>query len=247
MNSKFQIFIDLLENGTFAFNTWETIYLTLLSTLFAYIIGLPLGILLSVTSKEGVKPCAPVNAVLGIIVNILRSIPFFVLMIAFLPFAKLVVGTRSANALMIVLLVVAAAPYIARLVESSLKEVDKGVIEAARSMGANTFQIIWKVLLREAVPSLIVGAVIAMVTIVGYTAMAYEIGGGGLGKAIYMYGKTRYNDYVIWIGIAVIVIIVQIIQELGMLLARKIDKRLNKKSRKNSSHRIKTLDETKIQ
>jgi D-methionine transport system permease protein len=153
-------------------------------------------------------------------------------MIAFLPVAKAIVGTSIGNEAMIVMLVVAATPYVARMVESSVKEIDKGVIEAAKSMGANTFEIVWKVLLPEAKPSLIVGAVISTVTILGYSAMAGTIGGGGLGQIAITYGHQRFQDEVIWVCVILMVVLVQIIQELGMFLAKKVDKRLSGKGKK---------------
>ena len=211
---------------------WETIYMTGVSTLVAYLIGLPLGIILSVTDKEGIKPIVWLNKTLSVIVNIFRSIPFIILMVAMLPVAKAIVGTSLGNDAMIVMLVIAAAPYIARMVESSIKEIDKGVIEAAKSMGANTMQIVCKVMLPEAKPSLIVGAVISTVTVLGYSAMAGTIGGTGLGQIAITYGYQRYKDDIIWVCVVLMVIIVQVIQELGMYIAKTVDKRLGKNAKK---------------
>ena len=211
---------------------WETIYMTGVSTLVAYLIGLPLGIILSVTDKEGIKPIVWLNKTLSVIVNIFRSIPFIILMVAMLPVAKAIVGTSLGNDAMIVMLVIAAAPYIARMVESSIKEIDKGVIEAAKSMGANTMQIVCKVMLPEAKPSLIVGAVISTVTVLGYSAMAGTIGGTGLGQIAITYGYQRYKDDIIWVCVILMVIIVQVIQELGMYIAKTVDKRLGKNAKK---------------
>ena len=211
---------------------WETIYMTGVSTLVAYLIGLPLGIILSVTDKEGIKPIVWLNKTLSVIVNIFRSIPFIILMVAMLPVAKAIVGTSLGNDAMIVMLVIAAAPYIARMVESSIKEIDKGVIEAAKSMGANTMQIVCKVMLPEAKPSLIVGAVISTVTVLGYSAMAGTIGGTGLGQIAITYGYQRYKDDIIWVCVILMVIIVQVIQELGMYIAKAVDKRLGKNAKK---------------
>lgn len=222
-----EMFVKLLENGIIQKGVWETIYMTLLSSVIAYVIGLPLGVILNVTGKEGIHPMPILNRVLGFIVNFFRSIPFIILMVAMLPVAKLVVGVSLGNKAMIVMLVIAAAPYIARMVESSLKEVDAGVIEAAESMGTNNFQIIWKVLLPEAKPALIVGAVISMVTILGYSAMSATIGGTGLGQIAISYGHQRFNPDVTWCCVFLTVIIVQIIQELGMWIARKTDKRIH--------------------
>ena len=216
----------LWESGMLQLGVWETIYMTFLSTFFAYIIGLPLGILLCVTDKGGIHPIPWLNKIVGIIVNIFRSIPFIILMVACLPVAKLIVGTSLGNKAMIVMLVIAAAPYVARMAESSIKEVDAGVIEAAQAMGTSSFKIIYKVLIPEAKPSLIVGAVISLVTVLGYSAMAGTIAGGGLGAIAINYGYQRYQDNVVWICVLLSVIVVQIIQEGGMLIARKTDKRL---------------------
>ncbi|HBF86760.1 MAG TPA: methionine ABC transporter permease [Clostridiales bacterium] len=220
---------QIIQNGKLATGVWETVYLTLLSTFIAYIIGLPLGIILYSTDKNGLKPVVWLNKVLGFIVNILRSIPFIILMVSMIPVSRLIVGTGIGNKAMIVMLVIAAAPYVARMVESSLKEIDGGVIEAAKSMGASDFQIITRVFLPETKPSLIVGAVISTVTVLGYSAMAATIGAGGLGALAINYGHLRGNNSVIWVCVAFIVIIVQIIQELGMFIARKIDKRIRNK------------------
>jgi D-methionine transport system permease protein len=218
---------QLLENNVIQLGIWETVYMTILSTVIAYAIGLPVGIFLTVTDKDGILPIPWLNKVVGFIVNFLRSIPFIILMVAMLPVAKLVVGTSIGNKAMIVVLIIAAAPYIARIVESSAKEVDKGVLEAAKAMGANNFQIIFKVILPEAKPALIVGAVISTVTILGYSAMAGTIGGTGLGQIAITYGYQRYQDQIVWLCVFLMVIIVQIIQEFGMWLARALDKRNN--------------------
>ena len=215
----------LWESGKLGLAIWETVYMTLLSTLISYLIGLPLGIVLTVTDKDGIRPIPVLNKILGFIVNIFRSMPFIVLMVAMLPVAKLVVSTSFGNRAMIVMLVIAAAPYVARMVESSIKEVGAGVIEAAESMGASHFKIIYKVLIPEAKPSLIIGAVISTVTILSYSAMASTIAGGGLGSIAILWGHQRSNDEVTWVCVALIVIIVQVIQELGMRLASKTDKR----------------------
>ena len=216
----------LLDSGVLQTGIWETIYMTLLSTLFSYAIGLPLGVILAVTSKEGIHPIPWLNRILGIIVNIFRSIPFIILMVAMLPVAKAIVGTSLGNKAMIVTLILAAAPYVARMVESSIREVSAGVIEAAQAMGSSSLQIIMKVLIPEAKPSLITGGVISMVTILGYSAMAGTIGGGGLGQIAITYGYQRSKDDIIWICVFLIVVIVQVIQELGMRTAHKTDKRV---------------------
>lgn len=218
----------LLDNGILQYGIWETIYMTLLSTIFAYVIGLPIGLILSVTGKNGIRPIAWLNRILGIIVNIFRSIPFIILMVAMLPVAKFIVGSSLGNKAMIVTLVIAAAPYVARMVESSIAEVGGGVIEAAKAMGIPTFKIVTKVLIPEARPSLITGAIISMVTILGYSAMAGTIGGGGLGQIAITYGYQKYQNNIIWICVALTIIIVQIIQELGAVIARRSDRRINK-------------------
>ncbi len=219
---------QLIDKGILQLGVWETIYLTFIPAFFAYLFGIPLGILLSVTDKGGIHPIPWLNKIIGLIVNIFRSIPFVILMIAVLPVAKFVVGTALGNKAMIVTLIIAAVPYVARMVESSIKEVDSGVIEAAQAMGTSSFKIVFKVLIPEAKPSLLVGAVISLVTILGYSAMAGTIGGGGLGMIAINFGYQRFNDNVIWICVLLTVIIVQIIQEVGMLIARKTDKRISK-------------------
>lgn len=219
-------FFKLWNSGTLQTAVWETMYLVFISTVFSYIIGLPLGLTLVVTDKGGLKPVPWLNKILSVAVNIFRSIPFIILMVAMLPVSKAIVGTSLGNRAMIVCLVIAAAPYIARMVESSIKEVDAGVIEAAQAMGTPTFKLVWKVLIPEAKPSLIIGAVISTVTILGYSAMAGTIGGGGLGMIAITYGHQKYNDDIIWVCVVLIVIIVQVIQEVGYLIARKTDKRI---------------------
>lgn len=221
-----EAFYKLWDNGVIQLGIWETVYMTLLSTFLAYIIGLPLGVLLTVTDKNGIHPIGWLNRILSFVVNIFRSIPFIILMVAFLPVAKFIVGESMGNGAMIVMLVLAAAPYIARMVESSLKEVPAGVIEAAHAMGTPNFKIITKVLLTEAKPSLIVGAVISTVTVLSYSAMASTIAGGGLGAIAILWGHQRSNKDIIWVCVVLIIIIVQVIQELGMLLARKTDRRI---------------------
>ncbi len=222
-----ELFKQLWSNGTFTLAIFETLYLTFISTVIAYIIGLPLGVLLCVTDTNGIHPIKWLNKLIGIVVNIFRSIPFIILMVAMLPVAKFIVGTSLGNGAMIVMLVIAASPYIARMVESSIKEVNGGVIEAAKAMGASSFQIVYKVLIPEALPSLLVGAVISTVTVLGYSAMAATIGGGGLGAIAIVWGHQRLKYDIVWFCVIATVIIVQVIQELGMYLAKKIDKRIN--------------------
>lgn len=220
-----ELLIKLWQNGILQFGIWETVYMTLISTFFAYLIGLPVGLILRMTDRDGIHPIGWLNRTLGIIVNALRSIPFIILMVAMLPVAKFIVGTSLGNKAVIVTLVIAAAPYVARMVESSIKEVDKGVIEAAEAMGTPRFQIITKVLVPEAKPSLITGAVISMVTVLGYSAMAATIGGTGLGQIAIVYGHQRFNQDIIWFAALLCIIIVQVIQEVGMYIVRKTDKR----------------------
>lgn len=203
----------------------ETLYMTVCSTLLAYLFGIPLGVVLYVTDKDGIMENTPVNKVLGVIVNLLRSVPFLILLVTILPFTRFVVGTTLGATATIVPLVVAATPFVARMVESSLKEVDGGVIEAALSMGSNNWQIITKVLIPEAKPSLIVGSTIAITTILGYSAMAGFVGGGGLGTIAINYGYYRYQEDIMLITVILLVIIVQIFQETGMKIATGTDKR----------------------
>ena len=219
------LLIKLWQNGILQLGIWETIYMTLISTFFAYLIGLPVGLILRITDRDGIHPIGWLNRTLGIIVNALRSIPFIILMVAMLPVAKFVVGTSLGNRAVIVTLVIAAAPYVARMVESAAKEVDAGVIEAAQSMGASTFQIIWKVYLPEAKPSLVLGGAISIVTILAYTAMAGSVGGGGLGDIAIRYGHQRGITSVMWVTVVILIVLVQIVQSFFSWLTKKIDKR----------------------
>ena len=203
----------------------ETLYMTLLSTLMGYVIGLPMGVLLAVSDKEGLKPNRVLYRILDIIANIVRSIPFLILLILLIPFTRMVVGKSYGSTATVVPLVIAAGPFIARMVESSLKEVDEGVIEAARSMGASNLRIIVKVLLVEARTSLINGATIAVGTILGYSAMAGTIGGGGLGDIAIRYGYHRYQADIMIVTVVLLVILVQIFQMIGTTLANRLDKR----------------------
>lgn len=203
----------------------ETLYMTLVSSLFAYVIGLPLGVLLVVMDKDGIHPVVPVQRVMGVIINLLRSAPFLILLIAITPMTRAIVGTSVGSTATIVPLVVAAAPYVARLVEGSLREVDRGVIEAAQSMGASPMRIIMKVLLPEARPALLTGCAIAVTTILSYSAMSGIVGGGGLGAIAINYGYYRNNTSIMIVTVILLVVVVQILQELGMLIARTFDKR----------------------
>lgn len=205
---------------------WNTLYMTFVSTAIAYIIGLPLGVVLVVTSKEGIHPNRLINASLGVIVNVLRSVPFLILLVAIQGLTRFIMGTTIGPSAMIVPLVVAAAPFIARIVESSIKEVDAGVIEAAQSMGASNWNIVTKVMLSEAKPSILVGAAVAIITILGYSAMAGFVGGGGLGDIAIRYGWYRYEADTMWIVVAVLVILVQIMQEVGMKISKVLDNRI---------------------
>ena len=205
--------------------TAATLYMTLLSTFFGYLIGLPMGIVLAVTDKDGIRPNAGVYRILDFIVNLTRSIPFLILLILVMPLTKLIVGQSYGAVATIVPLTIAAAPFIGRMVESSLKEVDKGVIEAAQSMGAGIFTIIWKVLLAEARTSLLVGVTIAIGTILGYSAMAGVVGGGGLGDIAIRYGYYRYETDIMIVTIVILVVLVQILQGIGMMLSKKLDRR----------------------
>ena len=204
---------------------FDTLYMTVVSTLMAYVIGLPLGIALAITDKKGIKPNAVIYKVLDLITNIIRSIPFLILLILVIPLTRLLVGKSYGSSATIVPLFIAAAPFIARLIESSLAEVDKGVIEAAQSMGAGTFTIIWKVLMVEARTSLIVGMTIALGTILGYSAMAGIVGGGGLGDIAIRYGYYRYQPEIMIVTIVLLVILVQALQGIGMMLSRRLDRR----------------------
>lgn len=213
--------INMLKEGTM-----QTIYMVFMSSLISYLIGIPLGIALMVTEKDGIRPVPLFNKVLGLAINLLRSVPFLILMIMVIPFTRLVVGKIIGPNAAVVPLIIAAAPYIGRMVESSLKEVDAGVVEAAQSMGASTWQIIWKVLLPEAKPSLLVGAAISITTILGYSAMAGAVGAGGLGDIAIRYGYHRYQTDMMLVTVALLVIIVQLIQEAFMRTSRKSDKRI---------------------
>ncbi len=234
-----RLFVQLGAQG-FLLGVLETLYMTFVSTLIAYLIGLPVGILLCVTGKDGLRPLAWLHRLVGFVVNVFRSIPFIILIVALIPVARAIVGTSIGNEAMIFMLTVAAAPYVARMVESSLKEVDAGVIEAARSMGAGLFSIIFKVYLPEAKPSLIVGAVISTVTVLGYSAMAGTIAGGGLGAIAVTQARPSNAEDVIWLCVVLIVIIVQIVQEVGMFLARKTDRRLRMTAKRSKAKPRKT-------
>ena len=203
----------------------ETLYMTLASTLFGYLFGLPMGILLTISDREGIKPNAVLYKIMDVVANIVRSVPFLILLIVLIPFTRLIVGKSYGSTATIVPLVVAAVPYIARMVESSLREVDAGVIEAARSMGASTFTIVTKVLLVEARTSLIVGVTITLGTILGYSAMAGTVGGGGLGDIAIRYGYHRYEVGIMSVTVILLILLVQIFQTVGMKMSVHLDKR----------------------
>lgn len=203
----------------------ETLYMTCFATAFGYVLGLPWGIVLAVTDKEGIRPNVGVYRVLDVITNIMRSIPFLILLILMIPFTRFIVGKSYGSTATIVPLVVSAAPFIARMVESSLKEVDHGVIEAAQSMGASIMQIILKVLLVEARVSLVTGATITFGTILGYSAMAGTVGGGGLGDIAIRYGYYRYQGDIMIVTVILLVVLQQLFSLMGMKIAAKIDKR----------------------
>lgn len=213
-------FVELMLRGIA-----ETLYMTLVSTAASYVIGLPMGVVLCVTGENGICPNRPLNAVLGTIVNIIRSVPFIILLVAVIPVTRFIVGTSLGSSATIVPLVIGAAPFVARLVETSLSEVSSGVIEAGRSMGASTWQLITKVLVPEAAPSLIANATTAATTILGYSAMAGFVGGGGLGAIAINYGYYRYETVTMLVTVALMVVIVQLIQSTGTATVKRSDKR----------------------
>ena len=214
----------------FPFAMWETLYSTLLATFFAIVIGLPLGVILVTGESKGIRPLpAPVMSFLNVLINLLRSVPFIILMVMIIPLTRLIIGTSVGTVASIVPLTVAAFPFMARLVESSLREVNPNIIEAAQSMGASTLQIVTRVMLPESVPSLITNFTLAITTIMGYTAMSGAVGGGGLGKLALAYGYQRYRFAVLYLVVIVLVIITQVIQSFGTWLARQCDKRLKEK------------------
>lgn len=207
----------------------ETLYVTLLSTFFAFLIGLPLGVLLVVGGKGGIRPLPqPLMRTLDVLINILRSVPFLILMILVIPLTRFLLGTAVGTAPTIVPLTIAAFPFVARLVEGSLREVSPNIIETAESMGATPLQIIWKVMLPESVPSLISNVTLTLTTVLGYSAMSGIIGGGGLGKIAINYGYYRYKDLVMLLAVILLVVMVQLFQTLGTALATRSDKRLKK-------------------
>ena len=222
--------IQILQSE-YLFAVWETLWSLGLQVLFSYIIGLPLGVLLVTGEKGGIRPLpAPVMKVINVVINLLRSVPFLILMIIVFPLSKIIVGTKIGTIATIPPMVIAAFPLVARMVEGSLREVNHGVIEASQSMGASTWQIITKVLLPEALPSLISGGTITLTTILGYGAMAGIIGGGGLGKLAVDYGLYNFRALVMWAAVIGLVILVQIFQSIGTKLSTACDKRLRNRS-----------------
>ena len=208
---------------------WETVYVTLLATLFAILLGLPLGILLVTGDEKGIRPLPkPLMKVVNVVINFLRSVPFLILMVMVIPLTRAIVGTSIGSVASIVPLVVAAFPFVARLVESSLRELDPNIIEMAQSMGSSTAQIIFRVMLPESVPSLVTNFTLAITTILGYTAMSGAMGGGGLGKIAINYGYNRYKYAVLYLAVIVLVLVVQVFQSIGTKLATRLDKRIKK-------------------
>ena len=226
------------------FAIWETCYVTVIATFFAYVIGLPLGVLMVAGEEGGVRPLPrPVMSALNVIINILRSVPFLILMVLVIPLSRVILGTSIGTVATIIPLIVAAFPFVARLVEASIREVDKGVVEAAQSMGCSPLQIIAKVMIPESRPSLISGFTTAFITILSYGAMAGAIGGGGLGKIAINYGYYKYNYAVMLIAVVFIVVLVQIFQSLGTSLATRTDHRITnragrRKLRRNVSRQM---------
>lgn len=223
---KLQEAWEVIRDG-FLFATWETFYATMLAALFAIVIGLPLGMLLVTGDAKGIRPLPPVLIkIVNVIINLLRSVPFTILIVTVIPLTRALVGTSVGTVASIVPLVVAAFPFVARLVESSLREINPNIIETAQSMGATTMQILLRVMLPEAVPSLISNFTLAITTIMGYTAMSGAVGGGGMGKIAITYGYHRFRPAILYAAVIVLVILVQLIQSIGTWLAVKCDKRL---------------------
>lgn len=219
--------IEYLVGSTIPFAIWETVYTTVLATLFSYVIGLPLGIILVTGERDGIRPLPPVlMKILNTVVNLLRSVPFLILMVCVKPLSRLILGTSIGTVASIVPLTLAAAPFVARVVESSLREMDRGVIEASQSMGCSPWQIVTKVMLPECRPSLITGLTTASITILSYGAMAGTIGGGGLGAMALLRGYGRQETVVLYVAVIFLVILVQIIQSIGTAVAVKTDRRI---------------------
>ncbi|MBD5132833.1 MAG: ABC transporter permease [Clostridiales bacterium] len=204
---------------------WQTLYSSVISTVLATVIGLVIGVLLALTDKRGLLQNVVINKILGVIVNVLRSVPFLILFVVVMPFTRVVVGTTIGTAATIVPLTLAAAPFVARLTETAIKEVDGGIIEASLACGASVRQTIWRAILPEAMPSILANLAITFVTVVGYSAMTGFCGGGGLGAIAVNYGYYRNNRTVMYVAVVFIVVIVQVFQELGLWLAKRRDRR----------------------
>ncbi len=234
-NPEIQRLLLLTKDGLL-FAVWETLYTTVIATAFAYVIGLPLGVLMVAGEQGGVMPLPrPVMAVLNFVINILRSVPFLILMVLVIPLSRLIIGTSIGTVATIIPLIVAAFPFVARLVEASIREVDKGVVEAAQSMGCSPFQIIAKVLIPESRPSLMSGFTTAFITILSYGAMAGAIGGGGLGAMSLNLGYQRRMQIILWVSVVVLVILVQIFQSVGTHATVRLDKRIPAKARRKAA------------
>ena len=234
-NPEVQRLLLLTKDGLL-FAIWETLYVTVIATFFAYVIGLPLGVLTVVGEEGGVRPLPrPVLNVLNVIINLLRSVPFLILMVLVIPLSRLILGTSIGTEASIIPLIVAAFPFVSRLVETSLREVDKGVVEAAQAMGCSPFQIIWKVMLPESRPSLISGFTTAFITILSYNAMAGAIGGGGLGSMALNLGYQRRMNIILWVSVVVLVVLVQIFQSAGTRTSVRLDKRISRVGRKRQA------------
>ena len=218
-----QATVEMLMEGVV-----DTLYMTIVSTFFSYVFGIVMAVVLVICRKDGIRPNPVVYSVLDVVVNLTRSFPFLILMIAVIPFTRYIVGTTIGNNATVVPLVIAAAPFVARLIESSLLEVDNGVVEAAQSMGATPFQIITKVMIPECLPGLISSMTTALTTILGYSAMSGVIGGGGLGKIALSYGYYRYQTNIMIVCVILLVLLVQVFQTIGTLWATRSDKRLRK-------------------
>jgi D-methionine transport system permease protein len=219
-----EMFLKRWDNGLIQKGIWETIYMTVLSSAISYVIGLPLGVILNITDKDGINPIHWLNRILGLVVNFFRSIPFIILMVAIIPFTRMIVGSSIGTTAAIVPLTITAAPFIARVIESSLLEVDRGVIEAAQSMGASPVQIIWKVMLPESLHSIVLGITLALIALIGASAMAGALGGGGLGDLAIRYGYQRFQMDVMIATVVVLIVMVQGVQSIGNTLSRKLNK-----------------------
>ena len=219
----------MFENGILSLigvGFLESVYMTLIASFLAYLIGMPLGLFLAAIDREGVHPMPRLHHVLGTLVDMLRTAPFLILLVAVMPFTRLVVGTVIGVKATIVALLVAAIPFVARMVESSLHDVDDGVVEMAQSMGASPMQIVIKVLLPEAKPNLLVGTAVVVTTILGYSAMAGFLGGGGLGEIAVNYGYYRGDSHIMYVMLLLLIVIMQMVQDAALKIAKYIDKRI---------------------